>query len=449
MAQKTKTLFICAHCGYQSLRWLGKCPECGSWDSFEEQVQTKKSDAVRNAVPTSEPIVLSADHVIEEERLESTIPQINQVLGGGIVAGSVIMIGGDPGIGKSTLMLQLLQHLPSSVKKLYISGEESFHQIKQRANRLDIDGETIWFLNDTSLENIQANLHKHLPKVVIIDSIQTVSSDAVDGVPGNVSQLRFCTGQLVQMAKQNHITIFLVGHVTKDGSIAGPKILEHVVDTVLYFEGDNQYDYRILRTTKNRFGPVNEIALFQMGSKGLLAVNNPSELFLNFEQEDRQGTAIISVMEGNHPMMVEVQALVTKTQFGIPQRTATGIDHRRMNLLLAVLEKKCAKPFSFHDVFIKTAAGLRLDEPAADLGICVALVSSLEDKPLSADTFYCGEVGLSGEIRNVQRLTERLNEAKRLGFKKAVVPKSKEAFNQSPLKIIPVRRIQEVLDKYL
>lgn len=445
MNKKSKTIFVCTSCGYQSLRWLGKCTECGTWDGFEEQVKIKKSDKVKGSVITGDLITLDSKELVEADHTATKIKELNRVLGGGIVTGAVVMIGGDPGIGKSTLMLQMLNHLPDNSKKIYISGEESFNQIRQRARRLSIDGSDISFLNDTNLENIIANLEKHQPQVVIIDSIQTLSSEMIDGIPGNASQLRFCTAKLVQLAKQNHISIFLVGHVTKDGAIAGPKILEHVVDTVLYFEGDTQSDYRILRTTKNRFGAINEIALFRMGSIGLIAVSNPSELFLNMDQDDRQGTAVVTVLEGNRPMLVEVQALVTKTQFGMPQRTATGIDHRRMNLLLAVLEKKCGKPFGFHDVFIKTAAGLRLDEPAADLGICMALISSLEDKSMDKHTIYIGEVGLSGEIRPVQRIGERLKEAERLGFFKAIIPASKGTLPKTKLKVQPFKRIQDLL----
>lgn len=445
MVKKAKTLFICSNCSYQSLRWLGKCPECELWDSFEEQVQIRQPQSSGSITSAGNLIPLDEQNILEEQRVATDIGELNRVLGGGVVNGSMVMIGGDPGIGKSTLMLQMLNQLPVSLKKLYISGEESLHQIQQRAHRLDIKAKNIFFLNDTNLENIVANLEKHHPEIVVIDSIQTIASDYIDGIPGNASQLRFCTSKLVKTAKQNQISIFLVGHVTKDGAIAGPKILEHVVDTVLYFEGDTQSDYRILRTTKNRYGAINEIALFQMGKVGLIPVSNPSELFLNLDQEDRQGTAIVSTMEGNRPMLVEVQALVTKTQFGTPQRTATGIDHRRMNLLLAVLDKKCGKPFSFYDVFIKTAAGLRLDEPAADLGICMALISSLEETALEKDTIYIGEVGLTGELRSVQRIQERIKEAERLGFKKAILPTSKELLTKTKLAIKQVKRIQELI----
>jgi DNA repair protein RadA/Sms len=445
MSKKTKTLFVCDNCGYQSIRWLGKCPECQSWDSFQEQAIIKKNESSATATTSLDPIPLDAIHSKDEQRILSNIEEINRILGGGIVTGSVVMIGGDPGIGKSTIMLQLLNKSPENIKKIYVSGEESLKQIQQRAKRLSITGENTFFLNDTNLESLIATLEKHQPELVVIDSIQTISSEDIEGIPGNTSQLRYCTSKLVQTAKANQISIFLIGHVTKDGAIAGPKILEHVVDTVLYFEGDSQSDFRILRTTKNRYGAINEIALFQMGRDGLIPVSNPSELFLNLDLDDRQGTAVVSVLEGNRSMLVEVQALVTKTQFGMPQRTATGIDHRRMNLLLAVLDKKCRKPFGFHDVFVKTAAGLRLDEPAADLGICMALVSSLENKVLEKDTVFIGEVGLSGELRPVQRIHERLNEAERLGFKKAIIPAGKEHLKFKNLQISRAKQIQDLV----
>jgi DNA repair protein RadA/Sms len=447
MNKKSKTVFVCSECGYISLRWLGKCTECGAWDSFEEQVQNKSSGKNKSAAISGELIALDSAVQVQEERIATNINELNRVLGGGIVSGSVVMIGGDPGIGKSTLMLQMLNQLPEESKKIYISGEESFNQIRQRAGRLSINGGDIYFLNDTNLENVIARVEKERPHIVIIDSIQTLGSEMIDSIPGNTSQLRFCTSKLVQAAKQNQIAVFLVGHVTKEGAIAGPKILEHIVDTVLYFEGDTQSDFRILRTTKNRFGAINEIALFRMGTNGLVAVSNPSELFLNMDQDDRQGTAVVTVLEGNRPMLVEVQALVTKTQFGLPQRTATGIDHRRMNLLLAVLDKKCGKPFGFHDVFIKTAAGLRLDEPAADLGICMALVSSLEDKPMDKHTVFIGEVGLSGELRPVQRTGERLREAERLGFTKAVMPDTRETLPGTSMKVNRYKQIQQLLKR--
>ncbi len=446
MSKKNKSFFVCNTCGYQSLRWLGKCPECSTWGSLEEQIIKKQSAHSAAGQSAAKLIPLNEEQNFSEKRIPTGIDELNRVLGGGIVTGSIVMVGGDPGIGKSTIMLQMLDKMKDVDKKVYISGEESLSQIQQRARRLQITGQNIFFVNDTNLETILAALEKEKPGVVVIDSIQTIASENIDGIPGNSSQLRYCTAHLVQAAKQNQISIFLVGHVTKDGAIAGPKILEHIVDTVLYFEGDNQVDYRILRSVKNRFGAVNEIALFQMEKNGLIPVANPSEIFLNTDQNDRQGTAVVAVMEGNRPMLVEVQALVAKTQFGIPQRTATGIEHRRMNLLLAVLEKKCTKPFSFYDVFLKTADGLKLDEPATDLGICMALISSMDELILANTTVYIGEVGLNGELRPVSRLQERINEAVKLGFKRIVIPKSKNRYQAASANIQIISRLQKIVN---
>ncbi len=449
MSKSVKSVFICKTCGYQSLRWLGKCPECASWDSLEEQIIEKKSGKSQ-AVSSSpvEIVPLLETSPDEEERLSTGISELDTVLGGGNVPGSVVMIGGDPGIGKSTLMLQMLDKINDKRigKKIYVSGEESLSQIQQRAKRLNISAGDIYFLNETNLEKLIATLEKNQPALVIIDSVQTLASERLDGIPGYSSQLRFCTAQLVQMAKQTHTSVFLVGHVTKEGAIAGPKILEHIVDTVLYFEGENKADIRILRATKNRFGAVNEIALFQMGRAGLTAVKNPSEIFLSASPEDREGSAVVAVIEGNRPILVEVQALVAKTQFGMPQRTATGIGHRRMNLLLAVLEKKFRKPFGFHDVFIKTAAGLRIDEPAADLGICMALVSSMDNRALDADIVYIGEVGLSGELRTASYTQERISEAEKLGFKQIIVPRANKKYASKSAQIRYFKNLGQILN---
>lgn len=448
MSKSVKSVFICKTCGYQSLRWLGKCPECASWDSLEEQIIEKKSGKRDTASSTPVEIVpLLETSPDNEVRLSTGISELDTVLGGGNVLGSVVMIGGDPGIGKSTLMLQMLDKIDEKRvgKKIYVSGEESLGQIQQRAKRLGISAGDIYFLNETNLEKLVATLEKNQPALVIIDSVQTLASERLDGIPGYSSQLRFCTAQLVQMAKQTQTSIFLVGHVTKEGSIAGPKILEHIVDTVLYFEGENKADIRILRATKNRFGAVNEIALFQMGRAGLTAVKNPSEIFLSASAEDREGSAVVAVIEGNRPILVEVQALVAKTQFGMPQRTATGIGHRRMNLLLAVLEKKFRKPFGFHDVFIKTAAGLRIDEPAADLGICMALVSSMDNRALDPDIVYIGEVGLSGELRTASYTQERISEAEKLGFKQIIVPRANKNYASKSAQIRYVKNLGQIL----
>lgn len=420
MKNKAKTIFVCNECGYQVSRWMGKCPDCSAWNSIEEKIAQKKSTSQATLTgPKIEWTKLDDPH-IDENRFSSGNAELDRVLGDGIVPGSVIMLGGDPGIGKSTLMLQILAGMRKET--VYISGEESKNQIQQRSMRLKLDHSKIAFANETNLEKIVNSISGKKQTVVVIDSIQTIASDEIEGIPGNASQLRYCTSSLVREAKQNGYAVFLIGHVTKDGAIAGPKILEHLVDTVLYFEGESNLDYRIIRSAKNRFGAVNEIAVYRMSDTGLQTVDNPSEIFMNLDSTDRQGTAIAVISEGNRSMLVEIQALVAKTQFGTPQRTASGIDHRRMNLLLAVLEKKASKPFGFHDVFIKTAAGLRIDDPAADLAICMALISSLDEKNSPPNTAFCGEVSLTGEIRKVSNIQSRIIEAEKLGFKQIYIP---------------------------
>ncbi len=447
MSRSNKSTYICNACGYQTQRWLGRCPECMSWSSLEEHIEKSPSgNKGDRTIKAAELIPLTEKRNANEIRVRTGISELDRVLGGGIVQGALIMIGGDPGIGKSTIMLQMLNKISVGQKSVYISGEESLEQIQDRAERIGFNNKNIFFLSETNIENMTGLLEKENPALVIIDSIQTVSSEEIDGIPGNSSQLRYCTAKLQYFAKNNNIPVFIVGHVTKDGSIAGPKIIEHMVDTVLYFEGDNNHDYRILRCIKNRFGAVNEIGIFQMQKTGLEPVPNPSELFLNSGEHDRQGTTVIAVMEGNRPLLVEVQALVTKTQFGMPQRTSTGFDQRRINLLLAVLEKKYGKPFGFHDVFIKTAGGLRIDEPAADLGICMALLSSLQEKTTDHQTVFIGEVGLNGEIRGVSSLQERVSEAEKLGFKNIVIPRVKKSPAVKKSKLYQISKLDEVFN---
>jgi DNA repair protein RadA/Sms len=420
---KHKSLYVCQQCGYETPKWLGKCPDCEQWSTFQEEIrqEVKKGVTVSKTAAQAIPLLSGDSEVLP--RISTGIRELDRTLGGGVIPGVVVMIGGDPGIGKSTLMLQMLDKIDSHEDQLYISGEESKSQVHLRARRLGLSRQNILFSVETSLQRLLTLLEQTKPAAVVIDSIQTLNSEEIDSIPGNVSQLRTCTAALMRFAKEVSVPVFLIGHVTKEGSIAGPRVLEHMVDTVLYFEGDQQYDYRILRSTKNRFGPVNEIGLFQMTREGLEGVANPSEVFLSSGESKSSGNAVVAIMEGNRPFLVQVQALVTKTQFGMPQRTASGIDHRRMNLLLAVLEKRYRKPFGFHDVFIKIAGGLRIDEPAADLGVCMALVSSLEDKMLPEKSIYIGEVGLGGEIRGVNRIDERINEALKLGFEKVYIPK--------------------------
>jgi DNA repair protein RadA/Sms len=422
MNPKQKSVYVCQSCGYESVKWLGKCPDCGRWSSFEQEIHQVQIKKTRLPGKSSRLVKLSEAPAESLPRLSTGMDELDRTLGGGIVPGSVIMIGGDPGIGKSTLMLQLLNEVSIPTTSLYISGEESDSQINLRARRLGVSNKYILFSSETNLQNILQEFDQVNPQLIVIDSIQTIYHEQIDSIPGNITQLRVCTSELLRYAKSHNVPIVLIGHVTKEGNIAGPKVLEHMVDTVLYFEGDNHYDYRILRSVKNRFGPVNEVGLFKMTEEGLQAVKNPSEIFLSENIPPQSGNAVVAVLEGNRSFLVQVQALVTKTQFGLPQRTATGIDHRRMNLLLAVLEKRCAKPFGFYDVFVKVAGGLRLDEPAADLGICMALISSFDDRILPAGTVYIGEVGLGGEIRNIRRLTDRILEAQKLGFQMIVVP---------------------------
>ena len=442
MKNRSKSIYICQQCGYSSAKWLGKCPECESWSSFQEEIQSAKDLRRKSGNVTVISTPLFSGKIEEYQRVKSKIEEFDRTIGGGMVPGSAILIGGDPGIGKSTLMLQLLNGISENQTSLYVSGEESHSQILMRAKRIGFTNSDIHFSNETNVENLVGLFSNLKPDVIIIDSIQTLYSSDIDSIPGNISQLRMCANELLRYTKENGITLFLIGHVTKEGSIAGPKVLEHMVDTVLYFEGDNQYDYRILRSVKNRFGPVNEIGLFRMTEFGLEAVANPSELFLENADYQNSGNAVTALLEGNRTILIQVQALVTKTQFGNPQRTATGIDHRRMNLLLAVLEKRCGKPFAFYDVFLKAAGGLRIDEPAADLAICMALISSFEDKPLPAGTVYIGEVGLNGEIRNVNRLGERIKECINLGYKNIYAPnvpiKTKDA------NIKNIKNIQEL-----
>ncbi len=446
---KQKSVYICQQCGHESAKWLGKCPDCEAWSSYQEEIRqkVKSSSQIRHAPAQVSPL-LEGD-VESHPRISTGITELDRTLGGGIIPGMVVMIGGDPGIGKSTLMLQMLDKMTSTKNLLYISGEESKSQVLLRAKRLGLSASNILFSVETNLEPLLLLLAETDAGLIIIDSIQTMNSEEIDSIPGNVSQLRTCTASLMRYAKEVGVPIFLIGHVTKEGSIAGPRVLEHMVDTVLYFEGDQQYDYRILRSTKNRFGPVNEIGLFQMTRDGLQGVLNPSQAFLGGNDLQTSGNAVVAVMEGNRPFLIQVQALVSKTQFGIPQRTASGIDHRRMNLLLAVLEKRYSKPFGFHDVFIKVAGGLRIDEPAADLGICMALVSSLEENILPVSNLYIGEVGLGGEIRGVNRIDQRINEALKLGFEKIFIPKRTKVnsdFDQS--KLIRVDNLNTLIKNY-
>jgi len=434
-----------------SPKWLGKCPDCGAWNSFAEE---KKESSARHSSITShlgksEPQPLSAVTSGHEQRTSTCIKELDRVLGGGVVSGSVILIGGDPGIGKSTLILQALSGLSKKYGKvLYVSGEESPEQIKIRADRLSVNSEDIILLSETSLESVIHTASKLIPKAMVIDSIQTAYTEEMVSAPGSVSQVRECAAKLMLFAKRSNIPVFLVGHVTKEGAIAGPRVLEHIVDTVLYFEGDRGHPYRILRTVKNRFGSTNEIGIFEMSGSGLLEVENPSELFLLERPLNVSGSVVVASMEGTRPLMVEIQSLVSRTNFGMPRRTSIGFDFNRVNLLVAVLEKKVGLQLGGMDVFVNVVGGLKLIEPAVDLGIITTITSSLRDIPVDPKIFVFGEVGLSGEIRAVTQAETRLKEASKIGFKRAIMPSgnSDKIKGNFGLEIIGTRNVEECLD---
>lgn len=430
---KTKSAYFCQNCGYESAKWLGKCPSCNEWNSFVEEVIQKQGGSAtdwKGSGGVSRVAKPSPIHEItykEESRWISPDAEFNRVLGGGIVPGSLVLIGGEPGIGKSTLMLQLALHLENR-KILYISGEESEHQIKMRAERLSKKtspkGEKgVFILTETSTQNIFKQIEQLEPDLVVIDSIQTLHSAHIESTPGSVSQVRECTAELMRFAKETATPVFLIGHITKDGSIAGPKILEHMVDTVLQFEGDRHHIYRILRAVKNRFGSASELGIYEMQGAGLREVSNPSEILLSQRDEELTGITISAMLEGVRPMLIETQALVSASAYGTPQRSATGFDTRRMNMLLAVLEKRCGFRLSAKDVFLNIAGGLRVEDPAVDLGIIAAIISSHEDIAISSKTCFAAEVGLSGEVRAVNRIEHRIAEAEKLGFERIYISK--------------------------
>jgi DNA repair protein RadA/Sms len=441
---KNRIKFICSNCGYESLRWVGKCPSCDSWNSFSEEIvedtKTKRTKALRK----SEVRELDFSETKIENRLPTNIREFDRVLGGGLIPGSVILIGGDPGIGKSTLVLQAADKIEGKV--LYVSGEESINQLSLRAKRLRIKSKSILLLAETDLSNILDSIKEHSPEVIIIDSIQTMSHPDFENAPGTVTQIRECTVRLMQIAKSTGCSVFIVGHVTKEGYIAGPKVLEHIVDTVLQFEGEKNYSYRILRGQKNRFGSTNEIGIFEMHEEGLVEVKNPSEIFLNERTENITGSTITSSMEGTRPILLEVQALVTPSHYGNPQRVATGFDYRRLSILLAVLEKRAKLRLSSANVFLNMAGGIKIDEPAVDLAVCCAIASSLMDKPANNKTVLIGEVGLGGEIRGVGHLDKRIQEAEKLGFKKVLVPKISKLTKKSGIEIISIANINEAIE---
>ncbi len=422
MAKAKKSVYFCQNCGHEETKWLGQCPACREWNTFvEEKVTPAMSKTVKER-KEAQVVTLSSITADEDDRMLTTIAELDRVLGGGIVKGSLVLVGGDPGIGKSTLLLQVCQRLSAAGRKLlYISGEESLKQIKLRANRMGDFSENLFLLCETSLDMIRGIIEQQKPDVVVIDSIQTMYHEEVGSAPGSVSQVRESTNIFMQLAKGLNIAIFIVGHVTKEGTVAGPRVLEHMVDTVLYFEGDRHASYRILRGVKNRFGSTNEIGVFEMRKEGLVEVKNPSEFMLSGKPEHASGSVVACAMEGTRPMLMEIQALVCKTNFGMPRRTAAGLDYNRVNLLMAVLEKRLGLPLSNYDAYVNIAGGIRLNEPAADLGIVLAIASSYKNRPIAEDVIVFGEVGLSGEVRAVTMPEQRIAEAKKLGFKTCVI----------------------------
>lgn len=426
MAAKAKSMYVCKECGYSSPKWAGKCPECEAWNTMEEQVQyteAKLSNTTRVlANVTASPVTEIS--IENEHRYKSGIDELDRVLGGGIVKGSVVLLSGEPGIGKSTILLQMCGKISTNFNILYVSGEESSRQLKLRAGRLGVNNSNLLVMSENDAEAICEYIHSNKPDIVMVDSIQTMCIGELNTSAGSVSQVRECTNLFMRMAKQLDIPVFIVGHVNKDGGIAGPKVMEHIVDAVLYFEGDRNYSYRILRATKNRFGSTNEIGVFEMRDTGLCEVPNPSEMLLSGRMADVSGTSIACTIEGTRPILAEIQGLVSVTGFGTPRRMATGFDYNRMNLILAVLEKRLGFYFSNLDVYLNVVGGLRLDEPATDLSVALSLISGLKDIALSEGVAVFGEIGLSGELRSVPHALERIKEAQRLGFKKCIFPKS-------------------------
>ncbi|MEQ9300215.1 MAG: DNA repair protein RadA [Cyclobacteriaceae bacterium] len=421
---KTKTVFICQSCGANSPKWQGKCSSCGEWNTYTEELAPDTKKVWKGSTPPvttpNKPVPVHEVKIKSQQRVSLNDGELDRVLGGGLVPGSLVLIGGEPGIGKSTLMLQVALNLPQ-LKVLYVSGEESESQIKLRAERIGIKTETCFILSEISLEAVFHQIEALQPDILVIDSIQTLRTESIESIAGSISQVRECANALMQFAKSSGTPVFLIGHITKEGSLAGPKVLEHMVDTVLQFEGDRHLVYRILRTHKNRFGSTSELGIYEMRGTGLRQVTNPSEILISQREEDLSGVAISSTLEGNRPLLIEVQALVSPATYGTPQRSSTGFDIKRLNMLLAVLEKRGGMKLNTQDVFINLAGGLRIDDPAIDLAICAAIISSYQEIPIPDKTCFAGEVGLGGEIRAINRLENRIAEAEKLGFNKIIV----------------------------
>ena len=455
MAKGKNTVFFCQNCGYESAKWMGQCPGCREWNTFvEEQVVTGQGKSSRMKTVTgfsekNKPAKLSEVSIEKEDRISTGIGELDRVLGGGIVAGSLTLVGGDPGIGKSTLLLQVCRNLAGDGREvLYVSGEESLNQIKLRANRIGTFRDHLKLLCETDIESIEETIRRSKPEVVIIDSIQTMFHGEISAAPGSISQVREATGLFLQLAKGLGVSIFIVGHVTKEGTVAGPRVLEHMVDTVLYFEGDRHASYRLLRGVKNRFGSTNEIGVFEMEAEGLREVLNPSEFMLNGRPENASGSVVACSMEGTRPILVEIQALVCHSNFGIPRRQTTGTDFNRVNLLMAVLEKRLGLQMGNCDAYVNIAGGIKIQEPAIDLGIAMAIVSSFKNRAVSSDMIVMGEVGLSGEVRAVSMIPVRVQEAKKLGFATCVIPSvcMDSVKEISGIKIIGVSHVGEAMD---
>ena len=448
--KKIKTTFFCQNCGHQSLKWLGKCPSCGEWNRFvEEEIRAIDTTASVGIQFNEPPLPINEIIADEKERITTGIVEMDRVLGGGIVNGSVTLVGGDPGIGKSTLLLQILHNLAEKdLKILYVSGEESAKQIKLRGRRVGASSKNLLVLVEIDLENIIRHIKEISPSVVVIDSIQTVYSSVLTSAPGSVGQVRESSGRLILLSKKTGIPVFLVGHVTKDGSIAGPKVLEHMVDTVLYFEGDSGHAYRIIRAMKNRFGPTNEIGVFEMRDNGLIEVSNPSAFFLTERPEGAAGSVVVPSIEGTRPILIEIQSLVSPTNFGMPRRTTIGVDANRVSLLAAVMDKICGFRLGGHDIFINVAGGIKVDEPAVDLGIVASMASSFLDRPIDSGTVVFGEVGLTGEVRGISQMDIRIKEAARMGFRRCILPQtsSRNCSLEKKMEFIKVSNLKNLME---
>jgi len=445
---KAKTIFYCQNCGTQSATWIGKCHNCGEWNTYvEEVVQSSTGSKKQLQLTQSQPIRISEiDNTLSLQRLHAGIEEINRVLGGGIVPGSIVLLGGEPGIGKSTLLLQLALSLPASMTILYVSGEESEIQLKMRAERLKQKNNNCFIVNETNTQNIFQHIDALHPHLIIIDSIQTLQTNTIESSAGSISQIRETTAELQRFAKITSTPVFLIGHITKDGTLAGPKVLEHMVDVVLQFEGDRNYGYRIVRAIKNRFGSVSEIGIFEMQQSGLREVSNPSEILISQHSDEVNGIAIAATIEGLRPFLIETQSLVSSAVYGNPQRSSTGFDLRRLSMLLAVLEKKCGLKLNAKDVFLNITGGIHIDDPAADLAIVTSVMSSLFDISIDSKTCFAGEVGLSGEIRPVSRVEQRINEAKKLGYKRIFISSyNPKELNSSGIDIIRISKIEKLL----